>query len=259
MKKYYLVLLVILAACQPRQKTTEQEWIQLFNGKDLTGWDIKISGYALNDNYNNTFRVEDGIMKMCYDEYQDFKGEYGHIFYKDKFSHYILRVEYRFVDEQVPGGEDWAFKNSGVMLHSQSAASMGLDQDFPVCVEAQLLGGSEQGERTTANMCSPGTHVYMHDTLVTDHCVNSSSRTYRGEEWITVEFHVYGDSIIRHVIDGQTVMEYSRPIVGGYSLPENYPVPEGTPVKEGYIALQAESHPVQYRKVELLNLEKREP
>jgi hypothetical protein len=99
----------------------------------------------------------------------------------------------------------------------------------------------------------------MHDTLVTDHCVNSSSRTYRGEEWITVEFHVYGDSIIRHVIDGQTVMEYSRPIVGGYSLPENYPVPEGTPVKEGYIALQAESHPVQYRKVELLNLEKREP
>jgi len=260
MKKYwYLLLLLFLAACQqPKQKTTEQEWIQLFNGKDLSGWDLKLSGYELNDNYKNTFRVEDGLLKVCYDEYTEFKGEYGHIFYKDKFSHYILRVEYRFVDEQVPGGEDWAFKNSGVMFHSQSAASMGLDQDFPVCVEAQFLGGSEQGERTTANVCTPGTHIYMNDTLVTDHCVTSSSKTYRGEEWITVELHVFGDSIIHHVIEGDTVMTYSKPIIGGYSLPENYPIPESTPIKEGYIALQAESHPVQFRKVELLNLEKRE-
>lgn len=257
MKNYWYLLFIFLAACQqPKQQANEQEWIQLFNGKDLTGWDMKLSGYELNDNFNNTFRVEDGILKVCYDEYTDFKGEYGHLFYKDKFSHYILRVEYRFVGTQVPGGEDWAFKNSGVMFHSQSAASMLLDQDFPVCVEAQLLGGSEQGERTTANVCSPGTHIYMADTLVTDHCVLSTSKTYRGEEWITVELHVYGDSIIHHVIEGDTVISYSKPIIGGYSLPENYPIPDGTPVKDGYIALQAESHAVQFRKVELLNLKK---
>ena len=257
MKKYYFLLLIFMVACQqPGKKSVEQEWIQLFNGQDLTGWDIKFSGYELNNNYNNTVRVEDGLLKVCYDEYKEFNGEYGHIFYKDKFSHYILRVEYRFVGEQVPGGEDWAFKNSGVMFHSQSAESMGLDQDFPVCVEAQFLGGAETGERTTANVCTPGTHIYMDDTLVTDHCISSSSKTYRGEEWVTVELHVYGDSIIHHVIEGDTVLTYARPIIGGYSLPEGYPLPEGTPVKEGYIALQAESHPVQFRKVELLNLEK---
>jgi hypothetical protein len=257
MKKYYFLLLIFMVACQqPGKKQVEQEWIQLFNGQDLTGWDIKFSGYELNNNYNNTVRVEDGLLKVCYDEYKEFNGEYGHIFYKDKFSHYILRVEYRFVGEQVPGGEDWAFKNSGVMFHSQSAESMGLDQDFPVCVEAQFLGGAETGERTTANVCTPGTHIYMDDTLVTDHCISSSSKTYRGEEWVTVELHVYGDSIIHHVIEGDTVLTYARPIIGGYSLPEGYPLPEGTPVKEGYIALQAESHPVQFRKVELLNLDK---
>jgi hypothetical protein len=31
---------------------------------------------------------------------------------------------------------------------------------------------------------------------------------------------------------------------------------QGTPLREGYIALQSESHPVEFRKVELLNLEK---
>jgi len=258
MKKYGVLLFLFMMACQQTvKKPVEQEWIQLFNGKDLTGWDIKFSGYELNNNYNNTVRVEDGLLKVCYDEYKQFNGEYGHIFYKDKFSHYILRVEYRFVGEQVPGGEDWAFKNSGVMFHCQSAESMGLDQDFPVCVEAQFLGGAETGERPTANVCTPGTHIYMDDTLVTDHCISSSSKTYRGEEWVTVELHVYGDSIIHHVIEGDTVLTYARPIIGGYSLPEDYPLPEGTPVKEGYIALQAESHPVQFRKVELLNLDKK--
>jgi hypothetical protein len=258
MKQYYCLLFIFMVACQqPGKKPAEQEWIQLFNGKDLTGWDIKISGYDLNNNYNNTFRVEDGLLKVCYDEYTEFNGEYGHIFYKDIFSHYILRVEYRFVGEQVPGGEDWAYKNSGVMFHSQSAESMGVDQDFPVCVEAQFLGGSMEGERSTANVCTPGTHIYIDDTLVTDHCINSTSKTYRGEEWVTVELHVYGDSIIHHVIKGDTVLTYTRPIIGGYSLPEGYPLPEGTPVKEGYIALQAESHPVQFRKVELLNLKQK--
>jgi hypothetical protein len=255
MKKFFLLLMIFVAACQQQgKKTADQEWIQLFNGKDLSGWDIKFSGHELNDNFNNTVRVEDGIMKVCYDQYDTFRGEYGHIFYKEPFSHYILRVEYRFVGQQVKGGADWAFKNSGVMFHSQSAESMGFDQDFPVCIEAQFLGGYETGERSTANVCTPGTHIHMGDSLITDHCTNSTSRTYRGEEWVTVELHVYGDSIIHHVIDGDTVLTYSKPVIGGYSLPENYPVPEGTPVKAGYIALQAESHPVQFRKVELLNL-----
>jgi hypothetical protein len=253
MKQYYFFFLFFLIACQPpKQKPAEEEWIQLFNGRDLTGWDIKICGYD-----KNTFRVEDSLLKVCYDEYTAFNGEFGHIFYREKFSSYKLRIEYRFVGDQVPGGPGWAFKNSGVMFHAQSAESMGKDQSFPVSIEAQFLGGAAEGERTTANLCTPGTNVYICDTLVTQHCINSTSGTYRGEEWVTAELHVFGDSIIHHIIGGDTVLTYSKPHVGGRSIPENFPLPEGTPLKEGYIALQAESHPVHFRKVELLNLERK--
>lgn len=255
---HLLILSLVLVSCQSnRQKTTEPEWIQLFNGKDLTGWDIKISGYEMNDNYNNTFRVEDGLLKIRYDEYEKFNGEFGHIFYNRKFSHYKLRIEYRIVGEQISGGPEWAFKNNGAMLHSQSAESMGLNQDFPVSIEAQFLGGSGEGERPTANLCTPGTNVVIDNELVTQHCISSSSGTFHGEEWVTVELIVSGDEIIRHVVNGDTVMTYSQPQIDGGDTPEGYPLADGTPLREGYIALQAESHPFDFRVVELLDLSKK--
>jgi len=226
----------------------------LFNGKDLSGWDIKMTGYPLNENYNNTFRVEDGVMKVSYDQYDKFNGEYGHIFYKEPFSHYKLRIEYRFTGDQVPGGESWAFRNSGVMLHSQSAASMLTDQDFPVSIEGQLLGGDGVSERPTGNVCTPGTNIVINGELITQHCTNSTSKTYNGDVWVYAEFVVLGDSIIHHIIEGDTVMTYTKPQIGG-DLPEGFPLAEGTLLKKGYICLQAESHPVEFRKVELLKLE----
>ncbi|MBL7112006.1 MAG: DUF1080 domain-containing protein [Bacteroidales bacterium] len=254
MRTLILLFLVFLVACNPKGKPEEkEEWIQLFNGTDLTGWDLKIKGYELNDNYANTFRVEDSLLKVRYDGYEEFTDQYGHIFYNEIFSHYKLRVEYRFVGEQVPGGQGWAWKNSGAMLHGQTAASMGIDQSFPVCIEAQFLGGDGVNERSTANLCTPGTHVYMADTLVTQHCINSSSKTYHGEEWVSTEFIVLGDSIIYHLVEGDTVLVYTRPHIGG-DLPEGFPYPEGTRVKDGTISLQSESHPIDFRKVELLDL-----
>ena len=250
----FVSLTMLLLASGFQESQPASEWIQLFNGKDLSGWDIKISGYELNDNYKNTFRVEDGLLKVSYDEYEDFNGEFGHLFYHEKFSHYILRVEYRFVGEQVPGGPDWALRNNGAMLHSQSAESMGLDQDFPVSIEAQLLGGTGEGERTTANLCTPGTHVVMEGELVTQHCINSSSETYHGDQWVTVEMEVRGAELIRHVIDGETVISYSKLQIGGESVSDDPPLEDGTPVTEGYIALQAETHPTEFRTVELLDL-----
>ncbi len=250
----FVSLAILLLASGFQESQPASEWVQLFNGKDLSGWDIKISGYELNDNYKNTFRVEDGLLKVSYDEYEDFNGEFGHLFYQEKFSHYILRVEYRFVGEQVPGGPDWALRNNGAMLHSQSAESMGLDQDFPVSIEAQFLGGTGEGERTTANLCTPGTHVVMEGELVTQHCINSSSQTYHGDQWVTVEIEVRGDELIRHVIDGETVISYAEPQIGGESVSDDFPLKEGAPVTEGYIALQAETHPTEFRKVELLDL-----
>lgn len=257
MKKILILFVIAFVVLSCKTKKSENgEWIQLFNGKDLTGWDIKIKGSALNENYKNTFRVEDGVMKVCYDEYEKFNNEYGHIFYKEPFSHYKLRIEYRFTGEQTPEGPSWAFRNSGVMLHSQSAASMNLDQDFPVSIEAQFLGGDGVSERPTGNVCTPGTNIVMNGELITQHCTNSSSKTYHGDVWVHAEFVVLGDSIIHHIIEGDTVLTYTKPQIGG-DLPEGFPLPEGTLLKGGYLCLQAESHPVEFRKVELLDLSKK--
>lgn len=203
---------VVWAEDVSAQNTARQgEWIQLFNGKDLTGWKVKIAGHELGDNYKNTFRVEDGILKVAYDGYDKFDGKFGHLFYHQPFSSYILRVEYRFVGEQVPGGPGWAFRNSGIMVHGQSPESMGKGQSFPVSVEVQLLGGSGTGKRPTANVCTPGTHIVMDGKLVTRHCNNSRSKTYHGDQWVTVEVEVRGNKLIKHVIEGKTVLEYSQP------------------------------------------------
>jgi len=160
------------------------EWIQLFNGKDLTGWIPKITGYESGDNFGNTFHVENGILKVSYEAYDKFDGRFGHLFYEKSFSNYLLRVEYRFVGEQCPGAPEWAIRNSGIMIHGQKPESMAKDQDFPVSIEVQLLGGNGKDPRTTGNLCTPGTNVVMDGELIERHCTNSGSKTYHGEQWV---------------------------------------------------------------------------
>ena len=245
-----------IAAAQAENDPDKKEWVQLFNGKDLKGWDVKITGYDLNDNFGDTFRVENGLLRVAYDKYDRFDNKFGHLFYREKFSHYIIGVEYRFVGEQSPGGPGWATRNSGIMFHSQSAQSMAKEQDFPISIEVQLLGGLGKGPRTTANLCTPGTHVEMNGRLLTQHCVNSSSKTYDGDQWVRVEVVVLGDAQIKHVVEGRTVLSYEKPQIGGGQV-SNYDErvkKDGMLLGEGYIALQSESHPVEFRKVELLNL-----
>ncbi len=258
MKNLLVLLIVAMSFACSVQKSdpSAEEWIALFNGKNLDGWDIKIAGYPLNENFNNTFRVEDGVMKASYDQYTRFNGEFGHIFYKDKFSYYKLRIEYRFTGDQVLDGPGWATRNSGVMIHSQSAASMKKDQPFPTSIEVQFLGGLGTGERPTGNLCTPGTNVFMGDSLFTPHCINSTSKTYDGDQWVTAEAIVHGNISITHVINGDTVISYKNP-----QLDEREPDYQemlslygSKYLEEGYIALQGESHPTEFRKVELLDL-----
>ena len=233
-----------------------EKWVQLFNGKDLDGWDIKIAGFNLNDNYKNTFRVEDGLLKVRYGGYTAFDQHYGHIFYKKPFSHYRLRVEYRFVDEQCPGGEGWALRNSGAMLHGQSAASMMKDQDFPISLEGQLLGGDGVNERHTSNLCTPGTNVVYKGKFETAHCLDSSSKTYHGDQWVIAEFLVLGDSLIQHILEGQVVMEFAKPTIGD-GVVNNYDPKvkiDGKALTNGTISLQSESHPIDFRKVAIMEL-----
>jgi hypothetical protein len=231
-------------------------WIRLFNGKDLDGWTPKIRGCALGENYKNTFRVENGVLRVAYDEYTSFGAHFGHLFYKQAFSNYILRLEYRFVGNQCPGGPGWAFRNSGVMIHGQPPETMRKDQDFPVSVEVQLLGGNGKDNRSTGNMCSPGTHVVMDDKLITQHCVNSRSKTYHGDQWVTLEVEVHGSKQIVHKINEEPVLEYSKPQLDpGDGDAKKLIVGDNKLLEGGSISLQAESHPVEFRKIELLPLE----
>ena len=158
--------------------------------------------------------------------------------------------------EQAPNGPGWARRNSGIMVHSQPPETMLRDQDFPISIEVQLLGGLGSGARSTANLCTPGTNVVYEGKLDTRHCINSSSQTYDGEQWVRAEVLVLGDSIIKHIVNGDTVLTYSKPQIGGGNVNPVDPAvkQDGKPLTGGYITLQSESHPIDFRKVELLNL-----
>lgn len=259
MRYFYTLLLAatFVSACSStRINPNEEEWITLFNGRDLNDWIVKITGYEAGDNFADTYRVEDGLLTVSYDGYDVFGNRYGNIFYKEPFSHYRITLEYRFVGDQVAEGPGWALRNSGIMVHSQSPQSMLVDQDFPISIEVQLLGGTGTGERTTANLCTPGTHVVMNGQLEERHCINSTSETFHGDQWVQAEVLVLGDSLIRHYVSGTPVLEYTSPQIGGGNVDPVDPAvkQDGKLLSEGYIALQSESHPVQFRNVRLLNL-----
>lgn len=259
-----LLIISTLIACKDiKQKkeveveVTKQEWVNLLNGKDLSDWVVKIKGHPAGDNYKNTFVLEDNILKVNYKEYDSFHNTFGHIYYKKPYSNYRFKMDYRFTGNQLPDGEAWAYRNSGIMIHCEDPNKIGLEQNFPVSIEVQLLGGNGVDDRNTANLCTPGTNVVMNDSLITDHCIKSNSKTYHGEQWVNIEIEVWNDSIIKHFVNGEEVMQYTKPQYGGgnvdYNL-EYWKSMEGKPLKGGYISLQSESHPVEFKNIEILEL-----
>jgi hypothetical protein len=235
-----------------------ENWIQLFNGRDLDGWTPKIRHQDFGDDPAKTFRVEDGVIKVNYDGYKEFNETFGHLFYKTPYSNYRLRVEYRFTGKQLKGGPGWATRNSGIMIHGQAPETMAKDQDFPVSIEVQLLGGDGEHKRTTSNLCTPGTHVFMDDKLVKRHCISSSSETYHGDRWVTAEVVVRGNEVITHLIDGKVVLSYEKPVLDdGDASARPLIAKRGgdIAISGGSISLQSESHPCEFRKVEILVLD----
>ena len=109
MKVKYTPLLLVLAvlfvaACAPKNGQSgspekEEHWKPLFNGKDINDWTVKIHHHETGDNFGNTFRVEDGMIKIRYDQYDSFNTRYGHLYYNQPNSHYKLRFEYRLTGE----------------------------------------------------------------------------------------------------------------------------------------------------------------
>jgi hypothetical protein len=251
------VLVLALTPLLAQRDSDRKDWVPLFNGKTLDGWIPKVTGYPLGENYADTFRAENGVLKVAYDKYTAFDGRFAHLFYaRETFSYYVLAAEYRFVGDQAAGGPTWAVRNNGLMLHSQAPQTMTLNQDFPISLEVQLLGGAPAPDRTTANVCTPGTEIFIRGAMVRGHCTNSTSPIYRGDGWVRVEIEVRGGERLTHIVDGQTVLEYDMPQIGGGSVSNFDPSvkKDGAPLTEGYITIQGESHPTEFRKIEILKL-----
>lgn len=252
----HLILMVVITfTCSCNQKD-KSEWVSIFNGEDLDGWSPKFTGIEYGDNYLNTFQAKDGKLIVCYDDYDNFDNKFGHIFYKEKLSRYKLRLEYRFVGELLPGAPSWAFKNSGVKYHTPHPSELPLDQTLLVAVEAQILGGDGKTERFTGSVCTAGTHIEMNDSLITQHCTNSNYPAINDTSWVKMEIEVHGSEKIIHRINGVVVMEYSKPQYDDTDEFARELMEKGHPrvISEGYIALQGEGHPVEFRNIELLKL-----
>ncbi len=246
-------------ASEPRQaeKQIKGQWVQIFNGVDLSGWTPKFKGYPLGENYKNTFRVENGLLKIDYSQYPRFNGEFGHLFWKHKLSDYRIRAEYRFVGEQLAGGPAWAFRNNGIMIFSQPPETMELDQDFPASVEVQMRGGGGANDQNNGAFCTPHTRVVHKDKLTTAHCNPAESKIYMGDDWVTIEVEVRGGKMIRHILDGKTVVSYGQPQLNPSSPYAQRLLAKGLPqmLDGGFIAIQAETHPTEFRKIEVLILD----
>jgi ABC-type molybdate transport system substrate-binding protein len=233
------------------------DWRPLFNGRDLTHWVPKIRGHAAGENFADTFRVRDGVLAVAYDGYGEFDDRFGHLFFAEPFSHYRLRVEYRFVGEQARNAPGWAERNSGVMLHSQPPDTMLREQDFPISIEVQFLGGlADDNARPTGNVCTPGTRIVHNGAPDTAHCIRASAPTIDGDGWVTADVLVLGSERVVHYIDGRPVIDYGGLTYGGGNVSGHREAlkPEGQVLASGHIALQSEGHPIEFRRVELLEL-----
>jgi hypothetical protein len=233
--------------------TKVAEWQSLFNGKNLDGWIPKFYHHEVGDNYANTFSVKNGAILVSYDDYNDdFGGRYGHLFYEKPFSSYHLKFQYRFTDQWIDYTSKFTFRNSGVMFHSQDPKTILKEQNWPISVEYQTLAEEKEGvPRPTGNMCSPGTDVFVNHQLTPQHCVQSSSKTYQWDEWVSGELIVYGDSLVQHIVNGKMVLEYTKPQIGGGKVIDADPAVniDGKPLIEGYIGLQAEGQGIEFKEI----------
>lgn len=254
-----IFLIAIFISCgSSKISTSDDGWKTMFNGENLDGWTTKIHHYEVGDNHGDTFRVEDGMIKVRYDNYEgEYNDRFGHLYFDVPYSYFHLSMEYRFVGEIHPGAPVFVEKNSGVMFHSQDPRTMLKEQNWPISVEMQFLAGIEEGKpRPTGNMCSPGTDVVFEGKVDARHCINSTSETYYGDQWVRAELIVRGDSLVTHIINGETALEYTKPQIGGGVVEGFDPKfkKDGTLLKEGFIALQSEGQPIDFRNIKIKNL-----
>jgi hypothetical protein len=254
-----LLPLILLFACGKSGSTqaetaapeAETAWQSLFNGKNLDGWAVKINGYELGDNFANTFRVEDGILKVSYDDYERYDQRYGALITEQAFTDYRLKVEYRFVGDTATGSPSWGFRDSGIQYHGQSPQSMGKDQNFPICLEFNLHGGDGVKERPNGQICTIGTKIEINGEENSSFCTPPTvSRTFHGDQWVTAEIEVQGDTI-SHWVNGEKILTFTNPHYDPkHELGKTFIQGDQNRLRSGHISLQSNSHPIEFRKIE---------
>lgn len=255
-----LLFTILIFSCKAKEgiqnaaSSSSNQWVSIFNGKNLDGWKVKIKGHPLNENFANTFRVADGIMSIKYDGYGDnFDNRFGAIYFDKKLTNYRLKLQYRFVGETAPGAPKWGYKDSGVQFHSQSPASMDIDQGFPVCIEFNLHGGNGTDERPGGQINTNGMYVEIDGKLSKS---NSNppivKKTFHDDQWITIELDVK-DGMISHFVNGEKILTYANPVLNPEHEIASTLIKNGqTAVSSGYISFQSNSHPIDFRKIELM-------
>lgn len=252
------IIAVTLAGASADAKPDNEDWHSIFNGRDLSGWTPKIVGRKAGDNFADTFIVKDGAIRVSYTNYDQFKNRFGHLFYTTPLRYFRLRLKYRFLGPPLSDTPDWAISNSGIMFDAQSAESTALDQPFPVSIEFQLLGRKGPEPRATANACTPGTTVYFKGARAEEHCIYSTAPTIADGQWVNLELDVLPNGEIIHRINGKVVLRYDRA-----ELDPKDPAAQKmiaarggwTSLSEGYISLQSEGHPIEFKDIEVKNLE----
>jgi hypothetical protein len=232
----------------------DEKWISLFNGRDLEGWTVKIAKHPIGENYADTFRVEDGVIKVAYDKYGKFDEQFGHLYSNLPYSHYVLRLEYRFTGTPMPDAPEWAGYNSGVMVHSQSPLTMTVPQLWPASMEFQFLTQKTKAGRQTGNVCTPGTNLEMNGKLELRHILEAHDSTLSpSDEWIAAEIEVHGNDEIIHRVNGVEVLRYQHPQLDPREDSAKRLLALGAPLQlsSGHIALQAESQPVWFRNIRI--------
>lgn len=257
MKRLLLIAAAATLITSPAATQT-RKWQRIFDGRSLNGWTPKITGHAYGENVLDTFQAKNGALRVSYDRYTKFDGKFGHIAYKRPVSAFRIRFQYRFYGKTLPDVEDWQHSNSGLMLLGQDPRTMTRDQKFPVSLEMQLLGAERPKPSPTANLCTPGTHVVMNGKLEKEHCINSTSPIFPNSRWVRAEAHVTRDGHVTHFIEGKPVMRYSAPQYDDSDADAKPLIAKAAGklmIRRGYLYLQSEGHPVEFRNIELMELE----
>lgn len=243
-----LPFLVLLISAKKDVNKSAPHWLNLFNGKNLNGWTPKIAGYKSGENFGNTFRVEQGILSTRYNAYDTFNNRFGALFYNKPFKDFRLKVEYRFTGDTVRGAPSWGYKDGGIQYFCEPPQSMKIDQSFPICLEYNLLGTRPSGE-----ICANGMYVQINGKRNPDYCnVPTVKKQVPADDWVTAEIEVHNGTI-KHFINGEEVLSFEDPHYDSTNaIAKNFINGTDTKVSSGFISLQSNSHPMDFKSVAII-------